>query len=682
MPAIFLRPTSSQTSRSDPPPPPVADRGVTPRVVLFSLLLACVLGYVIPVIDYKYMNTFLGATHLPPGAIGTVLVLVLLINPLLGLLSGTLKFSRNETLTIYITCLFSSLVPGHGAENFAIPNLLAPVYFATRENKWLDFLEPYTRPLISPAFNADGTVNEAVVQGWYLGGPVPWSAWIGPLLFWIGFTLVTYAMLACLGAMLRRQWAEREALAFPLLKLPLAMTEDMEKSDGEPRFWRNPTMWMGVAIVVFIQALRGLNVYFPTVPTFPLELELNSYFSEAPWNQLGWAPLRTFPIAVGIAYLLTSEVSFSLWFFYWFLKFGLVAFYYLGYPAATLPKAAAAAPSGTFLGYQSVGCYFAFAALLIWTGREHFLFVARRAFGREKPLPEEKQEVMSYPVAFWGFVLALAGSVALTVVAGARLDLALAMWLVYLVYALGLTRVAVEGGMLALLNDSAPLGLIGRLLGTSPGGWLSPQNGVVGAAYVQGTYAVHMRGFSLPSYVHAFKLAHDRQIAARPLLALIAGVVLVSTVMGFVMAVKLGYDNGGLSLTHKWWATLGSKHTANFVETMSTTTDNAVWWHWGALSFGATLTYAMMAMRARFAWFPFHPIGYLMAPTYPANMFWFSFFLGWLAKSLITRFGGSSAYRRTIPLFLGLALGDVAMMLLWLGVDAWQGRMNHALMPQ
>lgn len=46
--------------------------------------------------------------------------------------------------------------------------------------------------------------------------------------------------------------------------------------------------------------------------------------------------------------------------------------------------------------------------------------------------------------------------------------------------------------------------------------------------------------------------------------------------------------------------------------------------------------------------------------------------------------GGRTAedqhYRKGRPC-LDLALGDVAMMVLWLGIDAAQGRVHHQLMP-
>ncbi len=659
--------------------PEKPDRGVTPRVVIFSLFLAVVLGYIIPIIDYKQGNTMLDATHLPPGAIGALLILVLVVSPLLGLVSKALRFTRNEALTVYITCLFSSLIPGHGAEGFIIPNLLAAFYFATPENKWLDKLAPGLEPGFTPALNADGSLNRAVLDGWYLGGPVPWEVWIGPLLLWGALVVAVYTMMACLSAILRKQWAQNEALAFPLLRLPLELTQDLDEKPRSERFFRNPLMWIGFGLAVFVQLVRGLSVYYPDVPTIPLELELSAYFKEAPWNQMGNIPIRIFPLAVGVAYLLTSEVSFSLWFFFWFCQVQYMVLYQLGYPSGTLPKATSAVPWSNVLGFEQVGAYFVFVALLMWTGRQHFKHVVRRAFGREKAAPDEKTEIMSYPAAFWGFTLAFAFIIGWMLMVGVRLDVALALWVVYLIYAIGLSRVAVEAGLLSLLNNAAPLGIVGRLLSSTPATWLGPTSGVAPAAFVQGSFAVHMRGFSMPSYLHAFKLAHDRQIAPRPLLALIASVVLISLSMGMIMAVKIGYDNGGLTLGNPYFNKGGSLWPANFVTSL--TSDNQPIYHWMAVFFGGAVTWVCMAMRARFAWFPFHPIGLLMAQTYPAQMFWFSIFLAWLIKTLVLRFGGTSSYRKLTPMFLGLALGDVAMMLFWLAIDGWQGRTLHTLMP-
>jgi hypothetical protein len=44
--------------------------------------------------------------------------------------------------------------------------------------------------------------------------------------------------------MLRAQWSEREALAFPLLRLPIMLTEDMNRQGDHTfgAFFRNPLL--------------------------------------------------------------------------------------------------------------------------------------------------------------------------------------------------------------------------------------------------------------------------------------------------------------------------------------------------------------------------------------------------------------------------------------------------------
>jgi hypothetical protein len=45
------------------------------------------------------------------------------------------------------------------------------------------------------------------------------------------------------------------------------------------------------------------------------------------------------------------------------------------------------------------------------------------------------------------------------------------------------------------------------------------------------------------------------------------------------------------------------------------------------------------------------------------------------------RFGGNDTYRKLMQGFLGVVLGEVAMMLFWLVIDGRQGRAGHRLMP-
>jgi hypothetical protein len=717
--------------------------GVTRRVVLFSLLAAAFFGFINPIIDAKLANTFLGAQHLPPGAVGVLLVVLLVVNPftryaaarvafsmvmagvalacaglafwkwrllaggqavdgiaiwtpaviaaLIGLclLMGRRPLSRNETLVIYISCLISCLVPGHGAENFFIPCLMGPFYFATPENAWLaKFLEPYTPQWLTPALwadagNAYGPVGRQLVTDWYSGngGNIPWQFWIVPLAVWTSLVIAIYVMLACMGVILRAQWAEHEALAFPLLRLPMELTEDMDRDDKYgifSRFLRNPLTWIGFFIAVSIQMQNGLNFYFPDVPRFPLTLEMGPYFSEPPWNQMGWTPLQTYPIAIGLTFLLTTETSFSLWFFFWFVRLQLIVAYLFGFVPNALPNALGGGGK-TFIAYQHVGVFFAYAALVFWTGRAHYGHVFKRAIKRAPMGEGERNEMLSYPVAFWGFVLSLGFCILWTLMIGVSLPVALLMWLSYFVLAIGLTRVVVEGGLLFVQQGWTGLGTFAQLMNSGPGTWLPP-NVLVPGAFLQHAIMHDFRGFLLPSYVQGFKLAHDQKLDKRPLLWLIIAVILITLPMGIYMRVKLGYDAGALSF-HTWFAKGGAQQPANTANSLITGAKDMSFTNWGWLGSGMFFTWLLMAARSRFAWFPLHPLGFLVNLGYAMNTLWFSIFVGWFCKTVITRYGGIDSARKVTPLFLGLALGDVSMMLFWLIIDGWQGRTYHFLVP-
>lgn len=655
--------------------------GVTPRAVVLSLALAGLFGVCLPIVDYKMSNTFLGATHLPAAAVAVLLVLLLIVNPLLKLLRARAAFGRNEILVVYITCLFSSLVPGRGSENFFIPHLLAPFYFATRENKWLEGLQPYLKPWMTPALDSDGRVNTALISGWYEGtnGVVPWGAWLVPLLVWCAAIGTLYVLQACLGVMLRAQWASREALAFPLLRLPLELTQDVDvPGRGVGRFLSNPLMWTGFGVAVFIEMMNGLNLYFPEVPRVPMSLDSGAFFTEAPWNQMGGLGLTIFPAVLGIAFFLTSEVSFSLWFFHLFIKAQLMGAYLIGYAPATLdaPFWMRGWHKG-FIGYQQIGGFLAFVALLGWTGREHWGFVARRAVGREKAAPDESREALSYPVAFWGFWGTLAILIAWTIAAGVSVGVALLLWGVYLIAAIGLARVVAEAGLMFVSTGWMALGPLSYLVGAGPGKFLDGASAYP-ASLVSGSLMFDMRGFLLPSFVQSFKLAHDQNIAAKPLLALIFAVTTLSFGLGVWMVVNMGYGLGGLQM-QGWWArnTSATLHAVGIAQGVET--DLGANWTW--VSVGVLATWGMMAARSRFSWFPLHPVGLLMGVPFAMHAMWLSIFLAWGCKLLIVRFSGTQGYLKAVPLFLGLALGDIVMVVFWVIVDGWQGRTGHALLP-
>jgi hypothetical protein len=84
----------------------------------------------------------------------------------------------------------------------------------------------------------------------------------------------------------------------------------------------------------------------------------------------------------------------------------------------------------------------------------------------------------------------------------------------------------VEGGLLFVQQGWTRWAQWRRLSTPGPG-TLLPGQSIVPGTFLQGSLMTDMRAFLLPSFVQGFKLAHDRKIRMKPLLALIMAVVTI-----------------------------------------------------------------------------------------------------------------------------------------------------------
>ena len=95
------------------------------------------------------------------------------------------------------------------------------------------------------------------------------------------------------------------------------------------------------------------------------------------------------------------------------------------------------------------------------------------------------------------------------------------------------------------------------------------------------------------------------------------------------------------------------------------TSEITIYLVWVLLVFGLGLTSALMILHARFLWWPLHPLGYAMANSWGMSNLWSCLSGAWLTKLLILRHGGLRLYRRAVPFFLGMALGDYIFGGIW-----------------
>jgi len=84
-----------------------------------------------------------------------------------------------------------------------------------------------------------------------------------------------------------------------------------------------------------------------------------------------------------------------------------------------------------------------------------------------------------------------------------------------------------------------------------------------------------------------------------------------------------------------------------------------------AMGVAFLFTFFLYAMRSRFFWWPFHPMGYVLAPMWFTHHLWISVFVAWTIKTLILRYTGLRGYARALPFFLGLILGDCVIGSIW-----------------
>ena len=156
----------------------------------------------------------------------------------------------------------------------------------------------------------------------------------------------------------------------------------------------------------------------------------------------------------------------------------------------------------------------------------------------------------------------------------------------------------------------------------------------------------------MPAILEGMKLGERSKVSA----ARVAGWVLVAALFGIGCGLwahlHAAYQYGA---SGKLWPAYESFNRLTY---WLTTPSGGEFPLIGAFSAGSAFVVALAAVRARFVWFPLHPVGYLVSSSWAMNPFWFSIFVAWAIKSAILRYGGLKLYRRNVPLFLGLILGE------------------------
>ncbi|MDH7601666.1 MAG: hypothetical protein QHI38_05910 [Armatimonadota bacterium] len=611
----------------------------------------------------------LGATHMPPGAI-CVLIVLLLANALVRRISRRLGLSSAELGVIYFMLVCAALISSFGLMTQLLPNLIGINYFANpQDHLWRDLFYKHIPAWLVP-WDPDGPERQWVsvrfYEGLRVGERIPWNLWVKPLLAWLVFAFLLFFMMACIATLFRRQWVDNEKLTFPLVQLPMELVNE----ESSKSFVRSKAMWMGFAIPVVIHSMNGLHRSIPSVPQLPTWLVLNQFFVTKPWNEMIVTFLVLSFSIIGFAYLLPLDVSFSMWFFLLFFRLQDFVALCLGYH---LDQAPLYGGTRFYQAYQSTGAFVAITISLFWLARPHLRLVAERVRSAIGPaseravcsqnggLPIDADEYMTYRTAVFGAVIAFL--LMLVWLKAAGLNPLVAAFMVgsfVLIVMLVLTRFVAEVGLLMLQPVFRPLDLWAV---AAPKAALGVQNLTI-IAFLNGIFMRDPRNV-MPAFLDSMKGVDLVKARRRSVGLGVLAAIVVAALTASVIQLRIIYGYGGLRL-NSWFFMANPR--LYFDESAGILLRKTAYFdHRAPLWFavGLVFTFFLYAMRARFWWWPFHPLGYAIGCAWPAVVYWSSFFVGWLAKSLILRYGGATTYRSFRPFFLGLILGEFTTGIIW-----------------
>ncbi len=635
-------------TREEPSPGgPAPDGG---RWLVAPLLLgtAGILGIGLAV---RYAELLTGrylAGGVPPVAAFAMILILLPIKALGGRLSPRLRLSRRQILVAYTMLCFGTPMCGAYLVRAWLPHLTALQYWAPKTPE-LEGLVDYLPHWIGP------TGEKAIRDYWegrHIAGAVPWAEWLKPLLMWSVFIAALAVAMYCFMALIQRQWIRSERLTFPVLYLPLTLTDEEDRGPAS-HLWRRHLFWFGIGLAMIFNGLNIAHCVVPAIPAPGFSKGLAPYFARRPWTPFASVRLFYMLETIGFGYFIPLEVTFTTWFSYLAIKLFAVAGIATGYEKPGFP----------FIHEQCAGAYLAAALFVLYGLRHHLAELWRRAWDGTATDGERW--------AWIGLATSLAVMLRFMVFTGVPWPVAAAFLVMVLVFVLVYARIRAETG--APLEFTYPYWMPKNLVtwAFTPGEIMAL--GGLRAPVTFGLFSWmsrHHMPMSLAAYdLDSFKLADTVAIPRRALATAVAWAVTV----GFAVAVWAhldAYYDVGTNLASGSLGTGEYRATVAKDEFVRTARDLLMpggrpWDRIAFVGVGFSLAGFMGLMRNHYPGWPLHPLGFILATAYgDHNTAIFPMFVAWCARATVLRFGGLRAYRHGIPFFVGLIAGHF----FWAGV--------------
>ena len=652
---------------SDSPLEPSPDAARAPRwwlALLIGTAMAVLVNLYVFASDYIFVSSRLTFGYLPMGAMVPFAVFIMFVVPMVRWLAPRAAFTTEELVVVFVMTLIGSVFPTLSMVGF-IPSVMAtPYYFASPENQWRDVLLPHLPRWAFPA--NDGGVMEWFFQGMPEGESFPWQVWVLPLFWWVMLLVGIATATFCATVILRKQWVERERLAFPLAQVPLEM---IRPGKGRlPAFMENRLFWIGLGIPMFAMGWNVISFFQPTFPTFPI-IHGRSYIQIA----RGFPNLRTNVnlFVMGFAYLTPLEVLLSVWLFHFLAIIQVGVQNRMGW---TLGRGDLWSGMSPIVTWQEQGAFLVFVGLGLWMARGHLRDVVRKAWNPACDVDDSRE-----PISYRSAVVGLLVGMALVASWMHRLGM---NWLTVFVFGLGFVavyigvgKIVAQCGLIYVRAPITPHSFVSYTLGSN-------MIGPAGLIAIASTFAVWCDNKPVLStaLVHTQRVGGEIRGRPRVLTAATALACVMAFGVALFLTLSICYTKGGV--TTGCWEIRGGNITffSQYVRKIRNP-ESADWARLAHLGIGSVVMLALSFMKYRFVWWPVHPVGFCFAGGWAISSCAFTIFFTWLIKAILLKVGGMTLYRKARPFFLGLLLGYVLGVGLCFLVDViWfpsHGHMIH-----
>ncbi|MGC9086116.1 MAG: DUF6785 family protein [Thermoproteota archaeon] len=512
------------------------------------------------------------------------------------------------------------------------------------------------------------------LKAFYEGGFFDLSAWLAPALFWTLWSIAVFAGGMFWAYILRKPLVEVERVPFPFSAPAAYMIkyyyEGEEKGGLTARTLFNlktktgKILWLGFIIGFIMLMPASFQAFLPIpLPTYLQVLPIYDWFMPIVEKILpgayvgGWFP----PIDILILLLVPTDILLTGTLYY--IIFGII-YPVIGVAAGILPWSPGYDPSAyaTYVGpwnsgwFGMVGISVGLGIWLLWNYRSHFAKVLSSLTSKEKL----EDEGMPYSWIATGSIATFVLLLVLWIAAGGNPIMGILGIIFYIVFLYGWVYESAIAYPTSVTNT--PYGIpVFYTMGNALGQWgpWPDQRSFMDVAlfWTLGGPGSRQSAFQMHSQFLLYGVGRENKVRARDIL-----IVSVITMISIAFTVQF--------LTPWWYTVFGGKNNLGAVDYNEWSFGDAWNYSYGTpggipsqlmillyVILGIITTFAMFILRARFAWFPLHPVGIAMVTTWGiahGTLFTVAF----IVKYLFLKLGGSRSIEEIgIPLAVGATIG-------------------------